>query len=78
VNSPPPSLADAVCCPHGQAASGRTGMLKKYIYIYIFLVVVAGLKREKKKVRFSVSIPKIPELRGLCRQSHKKKKVFSA
>jgi hypothetical protein len=79
VNSPP-LPADAVCCPRGR---GRTNKIKIKIKInkFIFLVVVAGLKREKKHSGFWFSIPKIPkilELRGLCGRSRKKKKVFLA
>jgi hypothetical protein len=59
--------------PCGHACSKKN---KKKIKIN--LVVVAGLKREKKNFGFRFSIPKIPELRRLCGRSREKKKVFSA
>jgi hypothetical protein len=50
-----------------------------FIYLFIFFVVVACWKREEKNVQFSIpKIPKIPELHGLRRRSHEKKKVFLA
>jgi hypothetical protein len=94
--SPPRLLPSHLAC-RCSLLSARTGCVRTdadarniYIYIFftyfilIFLVVVAGLKREKK-IRFSIpkiskipKIPKIPKLRGLRKRSREKKKVFSA
>jgi hypothetical protein len=82
--SPLPPSPPPLCCPHGRgAASARTRKEKEK---KSFLVVVAGLEREKQFsiFGFRFSIPKIPELpelpalRGLRGQSYEKKKVFSA
>jgi hypothetical protein len=71
-------------------ASARTGYIctdaRIFIYIYLFIfilfyfiwVVVARWKRERKNFGFRFSISKIPEIPALRRQSHEKKKVFSA
>jgi hypothetical protein len=81
--SPPPSLAETVCSPHGR---------ENLCFIFLFLIkknllVVAGLERDTIYnfqfsvfgFRFSIpKIPKLPKLRGLHEQSRKKKKVFSA
>jgi hypothetical protein len=91
---PSPSLPSAVRTDVGLRPRGCGKKKKKnknnFIYFYlknIFLVVVAGLEREKQfttyNLQFSVfgfrfSIPELPELRGLRGQSRKKKKVFSA
>jgi hypothetical protein len=68
----PPSLPPLYCPRRCEKIK-----LKK---INFFLVVVAGLERENffTIFGFRFSIPKIPELRGLCGRSHEKKKVFSA
>jgi hypothetical protein len=63
-----------------------------YFFLKKFLVVVAGLERERIfsifNFRFSIpkipkipklpKLPELPELRGLRRRSREKKKVFSA
>jgi hypothetical protein len=54
---------------------GRKNNYFILFYLKFFLVVVAGLKREKKNFGFRFSIPKIPKLRG---RSREKNKVFSA
>jgi hypothetical protein len=74
--SPPLSLPSAV----------RADAKNKNKNLKVFLVVVAGLEREKKisifDFRFSIpkipKLPELPELRGLRGQSCEKKKVFSA
>jgi hypothetical protein len=44
----------------------------------MFFWLLAAGKDRKKIFGFWFSIPKIPKLRGLCRRSRKKKKVFLA
>jgi hypothetical protein len=70
-----------------QRPRGREKKKTNFFLFFIFLVVVAGLGREKFfsifNFQFSVFgfrflIPKLPELRGLRGRSREKKKVFSA
>jgi hypothetical protein len=66
VNSPPPTPADAVYCPRRRGHS-RKKIKKNILFLFLFLVVVAGLKREKKNFGFRFSIPKIPKIPKLPR-----------
>jgi hypothetical protein len=83
---PSPLSLPPLCCPRGRENKIKKNKNKNIFFYKLFLVLVAGLEREKKisifNFRFSIpkipKIPKILELRELRGQSRKKKKVFSA
>jgi hypothetical protein len=56
--------------------SGPRRVKKNKKYFYFFWLFLPAGKEGKKYFGFRFSIPKIPELRGLRRQSREKKKVF--
>jgi hypothetical protein len=80
---PSPLSLPPLCYPRGREFLFLFFIVIFYLKKIFFLVVVAGLEREKKftiyNFRFSIpEIPEIPELRGLHGRSREKKKVFLA
>jgi hypothetical protein len=84
---PSPLSLSPLYCPHGRENKIKIKIKNLFLFLQLFLVVVAGLEREKKftiyNFRFSIpkipklpKLPELPELYGLRRRSHEKKKVF--